>query len=73
MEAVLQSFLAGFPVLMLHFSVTVAMLCIGSWLYYKWTSYCEITLIRDGNMMLPETPGHGVDPEACDIETFRVF
>lgn len=50
MEAVLQSFLTGFPILLLHFSVTVVMLGIGAWLYYKWTPYCEITLIREGNM-----------------------
>lgn len=50
MDAVLQSFLAGFPVLLLHFAVTVAMLAAGSWIYYKWTPYCEITLIREGNV-----------------------
>jgi putative membrane protein len=50
MQAVVQSFLAGFPVLLLHFGVTVAMLAAGAWAYYKWTPYCEITLIREGNM-----------------------
>jgi putative membrane protein len=49
MEAVIQSFLAGFPVLMLHSSVTLAILVIAVFLYVKITPYNEIDLIKDGN------------------------
>ncbi len=49
MEAVIESFLAGFPVLILHFAVTVAMLA-GAVTAYLWiTPYREIALIRAGN------------------------
>lgn len=49
MEAVIQSFLAGFPVLMLHLSVTLAILVIAVFLYVKITPHDEIALIKDGN------------------------
>ena len=50
MEPVIQSFLAGFPTLLLHFSVTVAMLA-GALTIYQWiTPYHELPLIRAGNM-----------------------
>ncbi len=49
MEPVIQSFLAGFPVLMLHSSVTLGILGFGIFLYIKITPYNEIALIRDGN------------------------
>ena len=49
MEAVIQSFLAGFPVLLLHSSITLAMLAAAVILYIKITPYDEIALIRDGN------------------------
>ena len=49
MEAVIQSFLAGFPVLMLHSSVTLVILGVGVFLYIKITPYDEITLIKEGN------------------------
>ena len=49
MEAVIQSFLAGFPVLMLHSSVTLAILVVAVFLYVKITPYDEIALIKDGN------------------------
>ncbi len=49
MDAVFQSFLAGFPVLMLHASVTVAMLVAAVYVYIKITPYDDIKLIRDGN------------------------
>ena len=49
MEAVIQSFLAGFPVLLLHSSVTLVMLALGVTLYVKITPYNELALIRDGN------------------------
>ena len=49
MDAVFQSFLVGFPVLILHSSVTLAMLAMGIFLYIKITPYDEIELVRAGN------------------------
>ncbi len=49
MNAVIQSFWAGFPVLLLHTSVTVAMLVAAFFVYIKITPYDEIKLIRGGN------------------------
>ena len=48
-NAVIQSFLAGFPVLMLHSSVTLAMLLVAVFVYIKITPYDEVALIRGGN------------------------
>ena len=49
MDAVIQSFLAGFPVLMLHSSVTIAMLVAGVVIYVWMTPWDEVALIRGGN------------------------
>ena len=49
MEAVIQSFLAGFPVLILHSSVTLAILVVGVFVYIKITPYDDIALIKAGN------------------------
>ena len=49
MDAVIHSFLVGFPVLILHSSVTLAMLAMGIFLYIKITPYDEIELVRAGN------------------------
>ena len=49
MDAVIHSFLVGFPVLILHSSVTLAMLAIGVLFYIKITPYDEIELVRAGN------------------------
>jgi len=49
MEAVIQSFLAGFPVLLLHSSVTLVILAAAVFIYIKITPYDEIALIRSGN------------------------
>lgn len=49
MEPVIQSFLSGFPVLLLHFSVTLAMLGLGVVVYQLITPYHELDLIRAGN------------------------
>ena len=49
MDPVLQSFLAGVPVLLLHFSVTVLLLGGGVSLYLIVTPHHEIRLIRNGN------------------------
>lgn len=49
MDPVIQSFLAGFPVLLLHFGVTLAMLAVGVTIYHLVTPYHELRLIRSGN------------------------
>ena len=49
MDPILQSFLNGFPILLLHFSVTLAMLGIGVWIYQLITPWHEMQLIRSGN------------------------
>ena len=49
MQAVLDSFVAGFPILLLHSSVTMAILVAGV-LWYIWiTPWDEMALIRAGN------------------------
>jgi putative membrane protein len=50
MDAVIQSFLAGFPVLILHFGLTVALLAAGVTIYVVITPIHEITLIRQNNV-----------------------
>lgn len=50
MEAVVQSFLAGFPVLLMHFLVTVAMLVIGIAVYIWITPHKDLELVRSGNV-----------------------
>lgn len=50
MDAVIQSFLAGFPVLILHFGLTVVLLAAGVAIYVMITPIREITLIRQNNI-----------------------
>lgn len=47
---VLQSFLAGFPVFLLHSSVTIAILALGVLAYVWITPYPELALVRAGNV-----------------------
>jgi len=49
MDPVIQSFLAGFPVLLLHFAVTMAILALGVMIYHVVTPYHELRLGRSGN------------------------
>ena len=49
MQPVLDSFVSGFPILMLHSSVTIAILLAGIWLYIWMTPWDEMALIRKGN------------------------
>lgn len=49
MDAVLDSFIAGFPVLLLHSSVTIALLVVGVLVYVWMTPWDEMALIRGGN------------------------
>lgn len=50
MQPVLQSFIAGAPVLLLHFAVTLAMLALGVAVYVRITPHDEFALIRQGNL-----------------------
>lgn len=47
---VLQSLVSGFPVLLLHFSVTLALWLLTLSFYYWLTPHNELKLIRDGNV-----------------------
>ena len=49
MDAVIQSFLSGLPILLLHFSLTIFMLGLGTIIYVFVTPYHEIELIKKGN------------------------
>lgn len=49
MQPVLDSFVSGFPILMLHSSVTIVILLAGIWLYIWMTPWDEMALIRKGN------------------------
>lgn len=50
MEAVLESLVAGFPILILHFAVTLTMLAVGMTVYLWMTPFPELKLIREGNV-----------------------
>jgi putative membrane protein len=50
MDAVLDSFLAGLPVLLLHLAVTVAMLVVAVVIYTAITPHKDFALVRQGNM-----------------------
>lgn len=50
MSPVIESFLAGFPVLMLHSAVTIAMLAAAVFAYIWITPWREMALIRQGNV-----------------------
>jgi putative membrane protein len=52
MEAVLESFMTGLPVLLLHYLVTLTMLTIGVTVYLWMTPYKELELIRAGFVTL---------------------
>jgi putative membrane protein len=60
MQAVFDSFLAGFPVLMLHSSVTIAMLVVGVLVYMWITPWDEVKLIRAGNTAAAVSMGGAV-------------
>lgn len=50
MEAVIQSLMSGFPILILHLAATTAILVAGVAIYVAITPYHEFKLIRSGNM-----------------------
>ena len=49
MEPVLASFFSGFPILIAHFALTLAILIAGVAIYIWLTPYHEIKLIKGGN------------------------
>ncbi len=49
MSAVVQSFLQGLPVLLMHFGVTVLMFAAGVMIYTMITPHKEFSLVKSGN------------------------
>lgn len=49
MSPEIQAFATGFPITLMHFSVTVAILFAAAAVYVALTPHKEITLIREGN------------------------
>ena len=45
----IQAFATGFPITLMHFVVTLAILFVAAAIYVALTPHREITLIRDGN------------------------
>lgn len=73
-DGVFQSFLAGFPTLILHFSITVGLLAIGVTIYIFLTPIREIALIRQNNLDLSadSTRAHpGTPSRAPRVRTAR--
>ncbi|MEX0695679.1 MAG: DUF350 domain-containing protein [Rhodospirillales bacterium] len=60
MQPAIDAFLAGFPVLMLHSAVTIALLVVGVLVYMWITPWDEIKLIRDGNTAAAVSMGGAV-------------
>ncbi len=78
MDAVLQSFLAGAPVLFSHFAITVAMLALGVLVYVWLTPHAEFELIRSGNIaaaisLMGAIVGIGVPLAFCLAASFTVW
>lgn len=48
-DPVMKSFLAGVPAVVGHFSITIALLCIGAAVYAWLTPHRELQLIKAGN------------------------
>ena len=49
-DPVIESLITGFPVLILHFLIAVAIFAAGVIIYHLITPYHEIALIREGNL-----------------------
>jgi putative membrane protein len=49
LDPVFQSFLSGFPVMLIHFLITLTMFALAVTIYLFITPYHEMTLIRAGN------------------------
>ncbi len=78
MYAVLQSFFAGFPILLLHFAVTSAMLALGVLVYTGITPHHEVQLVRDGNVaaaisLSGAILGMGIPLAFCMAGSLNVF
>ncbi len=78
MEPVVQSFLTGSPVLLLHFLVTVTMLAVGTTAYIWITPHGELRLIRAGNLaaaisLSGAVVGIGVPLAFCLASSFSVW
>ena len=78
MDAVFQSFLSGFPVLLLHFTVTAAMLAIGVSAYTAITPHHELQLVREANVaaaisLSGAILGMGIPLAFCMAGSLNVF
>jgi putative membrane protein len=60
MQPALDAFVAGFPILILHSSVTIAMLVAGVLIYMWITPWDELKLIRAGNTAAAVSMGGAV-------------
>ena len=60
MDPVLSSLFAGFPILLAHFAITVAMLALGVAIYHFITPYHELRLIRAGNVAAATSSGGAI-------------
>ena len=49
MEPIIESLIAGFPILILHVTTTLAILVVGIAIYIRVTPHDEMKLIKDGN------------------------
>ena len=78
MGPVFQSFLAGFPVFLLHSSVTIAILALGVAAYVMITPHREFALVRDGNLaaaisLSGAVVGIGLPLAFCMASSVNVF
>ncbi len=78
MEAVFQSFLAGFPVLILHSAVTLAILAAGVVIYVWITPQAEFKLVRSGNVAAAVSLsgaiiGIGIPLAFCMAASFTIY
>jgi putative membrane protein len=60
MEAVIQSVVAGLPVMVVHFVVTVAVFAAASSLYLLVTPHRELELVKQGNIAAAITLAAGL-------------
>jgi putative membrane protein len=78
MNAVFQSFLSGFPVLLLHFAVTSGMLAAGVAFDTALTPHHELRLVRAGNVaaavsLAGAILGMGIPLAFCMAGSLNVF
>ena len=50
MTAVIESFLTGFPIFILHFLITLSMFVLAVIIYEKITPFRELIMVKQGNI-----------------------